>query len=181
MLQDVLKAVASSDKIESTIVVSPEQEAVNLAKSLGFSTLLEKTQRGVNIAVNTANEYCLNNGASSTIILPADIPLIKPGDIKKIVNASRNNKSVVIIPSKRLDGTNALLRSPPDIIPTSYDIESYFSHKKYALQQKIPISIIKLHSVMLDLDIPEDLEEFMAKVSDTKTYKFLSQEKPFNQ
>ena len=174
MLQDVLKSVASSDEIESTIVVSPEQEAVNLAKSLGFSALLEKTQRGVNVAVNIANEYCLNNGASSTIVLPADIPLIKPGDVKKIVNASKNSKSVVIIPSKRMDGTNALLRSPPDVIPTSYNDASYISHKKYALQQKIPISIIKLYSVMLDLDIPEDLEEFMDNESETQTYKFLS-------
>jgi 2-phospho-L-lactate guanylyltransferase len=181
MLHDVLKSIASSDEIESTIVVTPEQEAVNLAKSFGFSTILEKEQRGVNFAVNIANEYCLNNGASSTIIIPADIPLIKPEDIKKIVNSSRNDQSVVIIPSKRMDGTNALLRSPPDVIKTSYDSSSYTVHKKYASEQKIPISILKLYSVMLDLDLQEDLKEFMDKESETQTYKFLSKIKPFNQ
>ena len=181
MLHDVLKSIASSDEIESTIVVTPEQEAVNLAKSFGFSTILEKEQRGVNFAVNIANEYCLNNGASSTIIVPADIPLIKPEDIEKIVDSSRNDQSVVIIPSKRMDGTNALLRSPPDVIKTSYDSSSYTVHKKYASEQKIPISILKLYSVMLDLDLPEDLKEFMSKESETQTYKFLSKIKPFNQ
>jgi 2-phospho-L-lactate guanylyltransferase len=123
----------------------------------------------------------LNNGASSTIIIPADIPLIKPGDIKKIVNSSRNTQSVVIVPSKRMDGTNALLRSPPDVIKTSYDFSSYTTHKKYASEQKIPVSILKLYSVMLDLDLQEDLEEFMDKESETQTYKFLSENKPFNQ
>jgi hypothetical protein len=34
---------------------------------------------------------------------------------------------------------------------------------------------------MLDLDLQEDLEEFMDKESETQTYKFLSENKPFNQ
>lgn len=176
MILDVFKSVSITSEIEEVIVVSPDLEVLNYAKTFGFKTILEKAQVGVNKAVKTAISFCLENEATSTLILPADIPLIQSIDIKKIIEATNNTQSVIITPSKRMDGTNALLLSPPDVIQTSYDNSSYKVHKQNALNKKIPFIEIKLDSIMLDLDIPKDIEEFMTIISNTNTYRFLSKE-----
>lgn len=180
MIKDVLKAVASVSEIEEVIVVSPDKEVLNITNEFGFTTILEESQLGVNSAVKNANKYSLNKGVKSTLVLPSDIPLIKPKDINKIINTQKNPKSVVITPSKRMDGTNALLRTPPDIIQTSYDQSSYESHKQNALKNQIPYIEVRLESIMLDLDIPEDIYEFMSIENDTQTYQFLSKEIKLN-
>lgn len=177
MIQDVFKSVSKTSEIDEIIIVSPDTEVLKLTHEFGFTTILEKKQLGVNIAVTIANKYCLNKGATSTLVLPADIPLIQPKDIKKIIETTKNSKSVVIIPSNRFDGTNALLRTPPNIIKTSYDKSSYKLHKQNSFNEKISIYEIHLKSIMLDLDIPEDIKEFMKIPSNTDTYRFLLEEK----
>lgn len=178
MLQDVLKAVASAEEVDDAVVVSPDQDALNLAKETGFKPLKEEAQIGVNMAVKAANAFSLSRGASSTLVLPADIPLVQPRDIQEMVKASKPKASVVITPSTRMDGTNALLRRPPEIIQSAYDKESYRTHIRYAKEKNVHLTVIKSKTVMLDLDIPEDIAEFMAVKSDTETYRYLSRVKP---
>lgn len=180
MIQDVFKSVSITSEIKEVIVVSPDVNVLNFAKTFGFRTMMEKAQVGVNNAVIKANKFCLNNGATSTLVLPSDIPLIQPNDIQKILEAKNNSASVVITPSKRMDGTNALLLSPPDIIKTSYDNSSFKEHKQNALNKKIPFVEVLIESIMLDIDIPQDIEEFMMITSNTNTYRFLSQEIKIN-
>lgn len=178
MLRDVLKVAASAEDVDEVVVVSPDQEALNLAEETGFTPLKEEEQRGVNMAVKDANAFSLSRGASSTLVLPADIPLIQPRDIQEIVEASKPEASVVITPAIRMDGTNALLRRPPEVIQTSYDKESYRTHIRYASEKNIHLAVIRSKTVMLDLDIPKDIKEFMSTESDTETYRFLSRGKP---
>jgi len=109
MLQDVLKAIASARSISEGVVVSSDEDVLGLAADTGFTTLKEESQRGVNEAVEVATRYCLSRDASSTLVLPADIPLVTSRDINGIVEASNPAPSVVITPSLRMDGTNAFL------------------------------------------------------------------------
>jgi len=173
MLRDVLEAISSADGVEEGVVVSSDGLVRELADGLGFTVLKDEPQRGVNEAVRLATDYCLSRGASSTLILPADIPLLKPRDVDNIVEASKPTPSVVITPSLRMDGTNALLRSPPEAIPTSYDQDSYRSHIAYASKMGLRLEVYRSRGVMLDIDTPRDLKEFLSVESETKTYAYL--------
>ncbi len=178
MLRDVLKTIASTKEVDEAVVVSSDKAVLDVAEDYGFTPLDEGFQNGVNQAIEVANALCLRNGASSTLVLPADIPLIKPEDILQILGASRVEDSIVITPCIRLCGINALLRRPPDVIRTSYDNESFKTHIKYAYQENIHLSVVKLKSVMLDIDTPEDIKEFMSIRNVTETYDFISKAIP---
>jgi len=173
MLQDVLDAVVGSEKVTTSVVISPDQDVLKLAELKNFIPLKEDCQKGVNIAVKTANDFCANLGALSTLILPSDIPLVQPIDIDTIIDSSRSTNSVVVVPSLRMDGTNALLRNPPNVINTFYDENSYQMHVDTAKKKGVEVSVIKPARVMLDLDVVEDLKEFMLIESNTATYRYL--------
>ncbi|MCL4435838.1 MAG: 2-phospho-L-lactate guanylyltransferase [Thaumarchaeota archaeon] len=178
MLHDVLKTVSSTRAVSDCVIISSDQDALNAAKTAGLTPLMEPSPMGINEAVQYANNFCIEHGAASTLVLPADIPLITQEDINNIVNASKPDTSVVIIPSARQDGTNALLRRPPDVIATSYDRASYPTHLRYAIDKQIRFTILQPETVMLDLDLPQDMDAFLKRRSNTKTYRYLSNLKP---
>ncbi len=178
MLRDVLKTVSSTRAVDECVVISSDQEALSTAKTAGFTPLREPSPMGINEAVQYANNFCIDHGAASTLVLPADIPLIAQEDIDNMIDASRPEPSVVIIPSARRDGTNALLRRPPEIIPTFYDRASYPTHLSYASDKRIRFTVLHPETVMLDLDIPQDLGAFLERRSNTETYGYLSSLKP---
>ena len=173
MLEDVLSAIGASSLIDECTVVSPSPQILKFAGSAGAQTLKEAYGRGVNIAVSKGNAYSVKRGATCTIIFPGDIPLLLPQDVDEIVRAGRGANSVVITPSVRLDGTNALLRNPPEVVPTYYDRESFRSHLAEAKRRRLCVKLLLSRRVMLDIDTPEDIKQFLSINSNTLTYEFL--------
>lgn len=173
MLHDVIKAVIECGEVDRCIVVSPDDEALAFAKSLGADVLKEKCEKGVDAAVHKANSHALNLGMRCTVVFPADLPLITPSDIEEIVKAGRQDESVVITPSVRLDGTNALLRRPPQIMRTFYEQDSFNSHLQEATRKGLRVKVILSRRVMLDIDTRDDLFEFLSKERPCSTYDWL--------
>ncbi|MBI2938692.1 MAG: 2-phospho-L-lactate guanylyltransferase [Thaumarchaeota archaeon] len=178
MLHDVLKTISLTHAVSECVIISSDQDALNTAKTVGFTPLREPSPMGINEAIQYANSFCIDHGAASTLVLPADIPLITQEDINNMVDASKPEPSVIIIPSARQDGTNALLRRPPKIIATSYDRASYPTHLCYASDKQVRFTVLHPETVMLDLDLPQDLDTFMKRRSNTATYSYLSSLKP---
>lgn len=175
MLQDVLSAVRDSNHIHDCVVVSPDHQILKIARISGSQTLKEVREMGVNDAVSKASEYSVKHGSTCTVVFPADIPLLSPLDIHEIIQAGLLPNSVVLTPSAGLNGTNALLCNPPDLIPTFYDIDSFNSHLIEARKSKLRVKILLSRRVMLDIDTPGDIDDFLSTESDTLTYRFLHQ------
>ena len=173
MLEDVISSINASKSIDETIVVSPDKEVLQLARRLDVDSLDEKSEHGVNEAVRKATWICLDRQADSSLVLPSDIPLITSLDVDRIVGMADLTTSVVMTPSLRLDGTNALLRSPPTVMKTFYDQNSYTLHHQEALNLNLNFKRYLSRRVMLDLDTPADTEEFMRIESETLTHEFL--------
>ncbi len=174
MLRDVLKTIAAARTVSEGVIISSDQDVLSTAKNAGLLPLKEPSSMGINEAVQYANNFSIRHGATSTLVLPADVPLVTPRDIDDIIYASKPEPSVVIIPSARLDGTNALLRQPPAIISTSYDRASYLTHLHYASEKQVHFTVLQLDAVTLDLDLPQDLDTFLNRRSNTETYRYLS-------
>jgi len=158
MLMAVVKAVRGSKLIREIFIVTPDPEIEKLASTMGAEVVEEGSEAGVNHAVMLAVNRAVMRGATAVVILPSDIPLLTTEDVDGIIGMAAEAPSMVIAPSLRFDGTNALLLRPPDAIETSYDNDSYNTHLKRATARALRLSIYLSKRVMLDVDTPEDLE-----------------------
>ena len=174
LLDSTLRTLKNATAISSTIVVSSDIRAKTIAKSYGAIFLDEGKDTGVNNAVSLANDYCIQTGADATIVVPQDLPLALSEDIDTICNASKNwHKCLIICPSARYDGSNALLRRPPKLIESSYDDNSFDKHINAARRAGAKIKIILLHRIMRDLDTVEDAQYLIQKPSTCKPLVYL--------
>jgi len=161
LFMHVLDSAMNSPDAAGVIVVTSNRTAGAEARRMG-AYVLHEANRGVNHAVRSATKYCIEHGAESTLVLPADLPLISPLDIKFMVDAASTKKAVVLVPSIRLDGTNALLRRPPEVIQTFFDQDSFKMHLRESLRSKIPTTLYLARSARLDIDTPRDLRLYLA-------------------
>lgn len=172
MLEDVLNALALSSRVEIVVVVSPDPAALSLARSLNATPLEEEPPGGLNQALNQALRFCESRGAKSALIIPADVPLVTPEDVSAIL-ARDGYSTVVISPSRREDGTNAMLLSPPTLISPAYGSDSFSIHAKAASSAGAALKVARLPRVALDVDTPEDLKELIKLGEGTHTHKYL--------
>jgi len=170
MLQDVLSAVCNS-VVKNVIIVSKDQKVMKIAQEFDVVIVKEEEELGVNSAVALTNDICKDCDAS--IVIPHDLPFVIPLDIDMICNSAMGKRCVVITPSHRYDGTNALLRKPSDAIETHYDEDSYEIHVNKARERNVPVKIFLNKGLMLDIDEPRDITHVIASDHASKTKAYL--------
>lgn len=157
-LDYTLNTLTNTSAISNVVVVSSDKRAEGIAKIHNVKFLQEKKNQGVNAAVALADVYISEYAVDATIVIPQDLPLLLPEDIERIcTSAQEHEKCLVICPSLRFDGSNALLRRPPLLITTNYDNDSYNVHIKKAKASDAIIKIIKTKRIMTDIDTVEDV------------------------
>ena len=115
----------------------------------GLETALnpeEEKDGGLNMALKCTIDYSLRNGAGSLLILPADIPLVEKNDVELIIDSSPEY-GIVIVPSRDGRGTNALMLTPPNIIPTVFGSDSFQSHMSLVETYRIPVKVLRLDRI----------------------------------
>ena len=157
------------------LVVSGDRRAKQIADSHGARFIHEEKDSGVNSAVALADRHCIDVGAGASVVVPQDLPLLNAGDINHMIASAKEERCIAICPSLRYDGTNVLLRRPPDIIKTYYDNNSYEMHIKSAADAGVSAHVIKLERLMFDIDTPEDVTHLarMENVTAKSTASFL--------
>src|SRR6266705_6685520 len=123
MLDDVLQTLRQSRLFSQIRVVSPD---VSLEAVLKRSQAVFVKQRGtgLNSAIRQAARALLAEGVRSMTTVLADLPLTIPKDFRELAGVGGEARRIVLAPSMK-GGTNVMLRSPPDVISTSYGRWSY--------------------------------------------------------
>ena len=158
MLEEILHTVSISPKIEQTVVVTKDLEATQIAKKFDAVCITDEKEESVNGAVALADKYLLENNFDASIVFPQDIPYIKTQDIDFMLNYKAPPNFAIIVPSRRFDGTNALVRMPIDLMETHYDEDSYKIHLNTAKEKTLNSALIFVKRIMLDVDNDEDLQ-----------------------
>ena len=158
MLGSVLRTISKSDIVEKTVVVSKDETALCIGKKFGALGIYDKDELGVNNAVALADNYFSKENFDSTLVLPHDIPLIQVEDIKALVDFKISNRCVLVVPSRKFDGTNALFRMPLDVMETHYDEDSYRIHLISAEKRNAETVLVLINRIMLDVDDKADLD-----------------------
>ena len=157
LLREVIKTVSESGLIDKIIVVSNEDKISDIIEEYDCKRIPDVNEESVNNAVGLAESYLLENEFTHSIVLPLDVPFFYSEDMEKLLNFSEE-KSVVIVPSRHFDGTNALLRTPINSMKPRYDEGSYSFQIESAKNFDVKICVGLIYRLMLDIDSVEDLE-----------------------
>lgn len=157
-LERVLGILNEVEEIGQVLVVSRDAEALAIARQAGAKTVLEDGAQLLNLALQRATSVALGLAARGVLILPADLPLVTPQDIRRFIENAEEGPLVRIAPDRREDGTNALLVCPPAAIEYDYGPGSFVRHCELAATHGAQLEILRIPNLALDLDLPSDLE-----------------------
>ena len=161
MLQEVLKTISNCNLVNEIVIVSKDDTALKIGRPFNAIEIFDD-ESGVNNAINLADEYLSDKNFDCSVIFPQDIPIMTSSDIDALLGFIRSINSVIIVPSRQFNGTNALVRYPVGLMQTRYDMGSYTHQMDAASTKTKNISIALIRRMMLDIDDESDLA-FMLK------------------
>ena len=172
MCQDVLHALARWNGRPKIAVVSSDPFAGDLAARHEFEIIADDCNSGETSAIQMATEVCLSRGARSALVIPADIPLIEPGELEKIAEHAPS-QGALLVPDAAGRGTNAAWRSPADLFHLRFGNDSFLPHLAAARASGLPCVVLELPGIARDIDRPEDLLALAAAEGETISQKLV--------
>jgi 2-phospho-L-lactate guanylyltransferase len=158
LLKHTIETLTDLKEIEQVLVVSRDPHALTVARNHGARTVLEDGQPHLNTALKRATVVAQVYATRGVLVLPADLPLITPQDVREMIDRAVDPPVVVIAPDRHRTGTNGLLISPAGLIEYDFGENSFERHCERVRQAGARLEIVDIPSLGLDLDLPEDLE-----------------------
>src|SRR5262249_12101121 len=166
--------------VDRIVVVTSDPTLLTLARQLGAFTVDEEYPRGLNGAVALGTEFCLRQGATTLLVLLADLPLVTAEDVDFLFRQTNGGPEVILVPCKEVDGTNAVLLVPPLVIPPCFGGSSLERYQVVARREGIGCRVIEVPHIAFDLDSVTDLENFATRKTRTHTSQVLRELGVFN-
>ncbi len=174
MFRDVLAAAVGARRADQVAVVTSDATLLGLARSAGALTVDEEFPRGLNAAVALATSALMAQGATTICTVLSDIPLITAADIDEVLDAMPAPRGAVLVPSRDFSGTNVICRAPGDALATRFGRLSLVKHLDDCRRSDLPAKVLRLVRPALDLDVIEDLAEFVRAGQSTHTQNQLA-------
>src|SRR5271163_4758720 len=171
MCEDVLQVLASWQGRPEVAVVTSDPFARNLAERFNFEVIADDNS-GETSAIEMATAFCQARGAESTLVVPADIPLIDSSELQQIVDNAPAG-GTVLVPDAAGRGTNAAWRAPADLFPLRFGNDSFLPHLAAAKATGLPCVVLRLPGIARDVDRPEDILELAAASGDRRSQRLV--------
>lgn len=162
LLDDALELCLSVPEL-TWYALSDDPRVLERARDRGLRTLRDDGH-GLNPALAQAVRAVMSEGALSITVIPIDVPLARRADLDDLLDTAATS-DVVLVPSSRDNGTNALYLRPPDRIEPRFGRASLKAHLAEAERKALRCSILSLPRLGLDLDTIEDLETIGKRLS----------------
>jgi len=166
MLQDVAEALVAWPERPEVGIVSCDSFALSLACKYGFEVIADHRNTGETDAIELATRVCESRGLD-TLVIPADIPLIQPWELRAIYDAAPE-VGTVLVPAGDGRGTNAALRRPAALFPLRFGNDSYKPHLAAAQATAKPCIVLSLPGIAVDVDNPADLRQLADLPGETR-------------
>ena len=151
LFRHVLNTCIRTTRKKQISVLSNDPEILTEASMRGVLSVMEKSNTGLNGALKIA----IQDRTNGVLILPTDLPLLRPEDINAIIKNSASNK-MIISPDKQRHGTNALLLQPSDLVPLNFGNNSFQIHCELAKKVGVNPYVLERKNLAFDLDTFED-------------------------
>jgi 2-phospho-L-lactate guanylyltransferase len=167
MLHDVLSALHQWKDRPSVGIVTSDAYATQLAREYKFEVIADPQNPGETGAIEMATQVCVERGEDSTLVIPADIPLIQPWELEQIYRQAPA-QGTVLVPAGDGRGTNAAFRRPANLFPLRFGNDSFKPHYAAAQATGQPCAVLNLPGIAVDVDNPEDLQQLIALPGNTR-------------
>jgi len=198
MARQAVRTLARTPGIAGVSVVTASPEVGAFAEREGAAVIWEERDAGTAEACRSAVQY-LSTRVDSLLMISGDIPLISTESVAALLGGSHRPvtfgdtppragshhpvtfgdtppraggekaRLVVIAPDRRRSGTNALLCTPPAIIPPCFGKDSFQQHLAAARAQAVDVCIVESDALALDIDELEDLDELQRRLDANPT------------
>jgi 2-phospho-L-lactate guanylyltransferase len=174
MFNDVCRAVARSTMVDRVALVSSYRPAIERARQLGWDVLVEQEQYSESASVDWASRALTGQGIDSVMRLPADLPLVGGEDIDSLLSVELRAPAALLVPSREGTGTNAIIRTPPDLFPSRFGPGSLALHRREGASAGVECLIVNNDRIAFDIDEPQDLADFIKCGRGTETYDLIA-------
>lgn len=175
MFEDVwatlVETCAGRKGLDRLLVVTAEPYVLARCHKMQIPCLEEKKQISHADSVKQATEWAISLGATSLLSVPIDTPAITAGDVNALTRLA-DCFPVVVVPSADGTGTNALLRTPPNVIAPHFGPGSCPAHVAEAHERRLSVLVYGVSGFAADIDTPEDLQRFAQLDSTCRTRRF---------
>lgn len=161
LYRQTLTALLAAKGIDRVVVVTSDPEIAEYASETAGMVFKEPEQVSHSASADIACLMAMEMGASTAMLVPIDVPTVKPADFTRLAAAAKR-PGLGIVPSSDGTGTNALVRTPPDCIQSRFGPGSFRAHCDQASAKGLPLEVLRLPGLMFDIDTPEDVAEFLA-------------------
>jgi 2-phospho-L-lactate guanylyltransferase len=154
MLRDVLAALVRVPALGRVVVVTPDTDVAEVARSAGAESLV-RDDPGLNPAIEAAAAEVTDGPGDGVLVVLGDVAGARSEEIAQLLEAL-DGPGVALAPS-RDGGSSALLRVPRDVIPAGFGPESAEVHRERAKRAGVRFLEVALPSLAIDIDRREDL------------------------
>jgi 2-phospho-L-lactate guanylyltransferase len=161
LLEDALRLCRATSGFVRWYVVSDDPKVLDRAKAYNLFGFKDESEE-LNTAVAFAAQMVEREGATSVIIIPSDAPLAYEGDIRYLIDTGTTS-DLVLVPSERDAGTNAIYMKPPSLLQPMFGPQSLNAHMSLAGRLGLRCSMLVLPRLSLDIDTLEDIDTFLKR------------------
>jgi 2-phospho-L-lactate guanylyltransferase len=172
MLCDVMKAASGVSGRVDVYLVTGDSRAQAMAAEFGFGVIEDTRNESESAAIEMATEWCEQTQYDTTVVVPADIPLITSAELHQVLDAAPD-AGAVFVPAYDRRGSNCILRRPASIIPLRFGNDSFLPHCEAMQKTGKPLVIVEMPGIGLDIDNPHELELLMQRAGDTHAQRLL--------
>jgi 2-phospho-L-lactate guanylyltransferase len=167
MFEEMLEKLTAARGIDRVVVATSDEAVAAHARQSAVTVYEERDQRGHSHSADRAARRAMDEGARTVLLLPIDVPLATTAEIESLAEAAR--PGVIIVPSADGSGTNALVRTPPDVIESRFGKDSFRAH----LEQAGDALVMRPPGIVFDIDTPEDVAELLRRAPDCRIARLL--------
>ncbi len=171
MFTDVATALRRTDAIDAAVVVTGDILAQQIAGGQGLLVLDDPDEAGQSAAAALGVARAIELGADRVLLVPGDCPTLDPTELTRLLRSGGGSASggvVVVVPDRHGTGTNALVLKRPDVIEPAFGPESFERHLDLARAAGIEPAVVRVPSLSLDVDTPDDLEALQAALATSR-------------
>jgi 2-phospho-L-lactate guanylyltransferase len=173
MALDVIDALLTADCLGGVSVLGHGAQIARFARESNCAFIPEIPGSDLSARLDAAALKLGHDGISTLLVVPADLPMLQPVDVVRLMKAHSGGLSVC--PATRDGGTNALVISPPGAIGFHFGTNSAQRHLEAARSVKLSCRPLSNTAFSRDIDTPDDLAWFCRHMAPGRTADYLNE------
>jgi 2-phospho-L-lactate guanylyltransferase len=157
LFDHVLGALAGSAAVAGVLVATDSPAVAAAARAHGAAVRFDAPgPSGLAAIVDAGLGELAERGATTALVLMADLPELTPDDVRGLVAAAAA-APVAIVRASDGTHTNALALTPPDCLRTAFGrADSFAAHVERARAAGLGVTVVDNARIAFDVDGPDD-------------------------